>query len=138
MNLGTLTKLLISGVLLGDIVSEVTGEDIEVMRYNDGFEFNLVPIGVKHRYAYSTIASHRDVVLGSARVYLFAENKECYALTRGRMKQTLKRLGYYVSSYHLDGQNYSLIRIILSPVVNSKIMIVEAFRLMDIKRVLLS
>lgn len=108
------------------------------MRYNDESESHSIWIGLEYRYTHSTVALFHGTVLGGARVYLLATINGRDKLIRGRMKQTLRNLGYSILSYQFDTQNSMLARIILAPLVNTKVIIIETLVLRNIERILLS
>ena len=110
---------------LGDIICQTTGQDIDIVRFEEKFPPKAVEIGGMYNYTHSTVASFNSVAVGSARVYIHASNNDLQVLTRGRMKETLRKLGYriLISSFDLHTRNLS--RVTVSPAIGGGLAITE-------------
>jgi len=135
MNMNELVEIFEAGALLGDIIYQTTGHDIDIVRFEERFPPKAVEVGDMYNYTHSTVALFNSVTVGNARVYLHASNNDLQVLTRGRMKETLRKLGYriLISSFDLHTRNLS--RVIVSPAIGDGLAITETLFLDAIESV---
>lgn len=136
MNMNELVEIFEAGTLLGDIICQTTGHDIDIVRFEERFPPKAVEVGDMYIYAHSTVASFNNTVVGSARVYLHTSNNNLKVLTHGRMKETLRKLGYRILISRFDRNTRNLSRIILSPTDGGGLAIVETLFLRAIESIM--
>lgn len=103
--------------LLGDFVQRTTGSDIDVERYIEPHR-DCYSWGSReglYVYAHSTRASIGNHTVGRAIVYRRCTATQWCDLTRCRMKELLRRLGFAVYPYQYAGESGELRRAILAP-----------------------
>ena len=133
-----LTEIFEAGALLGDIICQTTGHDIDIVRFEERFPPKAVEVGDMYNYTHSTVASFNSVAVGSARVYIHALNNDLQVLTRGRMKETLRNLGYRILISSFDRRTRKLSRVIVSPAIGGGLAITETLFLNAIESVVFS
>jgi hypothetical protein len=130
-----LTEIFKAGALLGDIICQTTGHDIDIVRFEERFPQKAVEVDDMYNYTHSTVASFNSVAVGTARVYIHASNNDLQVLTRGRMKETLRKLGYRILISSFDLYTRILSRVIVSPAIGGGLAITETLFLDAIESV---
>lgn len=125
MNKNELIEKLKAGNLLGDIACQITGKDIDIVRFKDSCLNKNIKFGDMYSYAYSTIASFNGTIVGSAKVYLLASNNDLEILTHGRMKETLRKLGYRTINSRFGLHTQNLNRVIVASAAGGGLLIME-------------
>lgn len=138
MNVSKLVEIFEAGALLGDVVCQTTGHDIDIVRFEERFPTKAVEVSDMYNYTHSTVALFNSMAVGSARVYIHASNNNIQVLTGGRMKETLRKLGYSILFSRFDRNTRNLTRIILSPTDGGGLAIVETLFLNTIESIILS
>ena len=137
MNTSELVDSFERGLLLGDLIADVTGDDVDVCRTpnRQQREFAENP---DYILLHDAVTSYAEHTLSTAQVYWNGSIQAWSAMARIRMKHLLHQCGFTVTQCHFDSQSNIIQRTLQANCPGGTLLLVEDLHLQPISSIIYS